>query len=177
MMRKTLAALLMLLTTTLAYAFQEHGKENGTWSMFSSPAGRFQILVPAKPEESTESANSSVGPYTVHLFTSKSENAIYIFGWTDYDPTFNFGVRAELNANRDNFLKGVSGKLLSESNITLDGNPGIEFTAEGPNAFFKSRVYIIGKRPFQLIVAVPTGRNDDEGMKRFLASFKLTPAR
>ena len=177
-MRKTFAALLILLMTTLVYALQEHGRESaGGWSEFSSTAGYFKILVPSKPEESGETTNSEFGPYTTHLFKSKSANAIYIFGWVDYDPKFNFNRRAELNANRDNFLKGVNAKLLSEHDITLDGYTGIEFTAENQQAFFKSRVYIIGRRPYQLIVAVPTGRNDDEGMSRFLASFQITSAR
>lgn len=178
MMRKTFAALLLLLTTaTLAQAFQEHETQSGgTWSVFTSAVGRFKILVPAKPEESGETSNSPYGPYTTHLFTSKTANAIYVFGWVDYDPKFNFGVRAELNANRNNFIKGVNATLLSETNITLGNNPGIEFSAESTQALFKSRVYIVGRRPYQLIVAVPKGRTDDEGIKKFFASFELTPA-
>lgn len=180
MMRRTLAALLILLTTTtLAYALQEHGtpQSGGTWSVFSSTVGRFRILVPSKPEESGETSDSPYGPYTTHLFTSKTANAIYVFGWVDYDPKFNFNRRAEINANRDNFLKGVNGKLLSEHDITLDGYTGIEFTAESAQAFFKSRVYIVGRRPYQLIVATPKGKTDDEGIKKFFSSFEMTSAR
>jgi len=96
-------------------------------------------------------------------------------GWVDYDPDFNFSVQSELEANRDKFVSGVKGTLIGTTKIVLNGYPGIEFTAETDQVFFKSRVYIVGRRPYQLIAGTYKGQDESNNVARFLDSFQVKP--
>lgn len=145
------------------------------WFKFTSTEARFSLLVPVKPEETRETKDSPYGPYTIRMFISKMPGEVYIFGWVDYDPKFKFGVQAELEANRDNFVKGIKAELLSTTRISIDGHPGIEFTAESSQGFFISRVYVIGRRPVQMIHAIVGGRGPNANSTRYLSSFTITP--
>jgi len=98
---------------------------------------------------------------------------VFLVGWVDYDPSFNFSVQSELEANRDNFVKGVKATLLNTSRIALDGNPGLEFTADTQHMFYKSRVYIIGRRPLLLIAGTNSGMDDGPNVARFFSSFQI----
>jgi len=142
-----------------------------------SPEGRFTVLMPGPPTEKTETVDSEHGPYTSHLFTWRDEDPerVYLIGWVDYDPDFNFYHQAEMEANRDNFVTGVGARLLSSYRATIDGYPAIEFTAETADKIFKSRVYIVGRRPYQIVIGSPKGMDDSANVQRFFNSFKVGP--
>jgi hypothetical protein len=176
-MKLVVAALLLVLASAIAVS-QEHSKESREpWVRFNSEPGRFTVLMPQKPEETTETVQSSIGPYTTHLFSVRSGRTVFVVGWVDYDPGFKFGVQSELNANRDNFVKGVQGTLVSSTNTTIDGYQSLEFTAETPTHVWKSRVYIVGRRPYQLITGTPKGVDLSANTERFFQSFKIKSAR
>jgi hypothetical protein len=168
---RALAGLIVVLMMTVAVNAQEHSSDGG-WTRFTSEEGRFAVLMPGEPSENVESKDSPQGPYTTHMFTLKAENRLFLVAWVDYDPSFKFGVQAELNANRDNFVKGFNARLTGTTRqISLNGNPGIEFTAQREDAFVKSRVYVVGRRPYMLI-SISRNENDPE-TDRFLASLEV----
>ena len=147
--------------------------DNGGWAQFSSDAGRFSVLMPEIPEEKTETVPSANGPYTTHLFVVKDTASVYLIGWVDYDPSFNFNRQAELEANRDNFVKGISATLLNSRATVIDGYPAIEFSAEAGDRIFKSRVFMVGRRPYQIVIGSPKGMDDTASVERFFNSFKV----
>ena len=149
------------------------------WVKFSPPGSPFTVLLPTQPKEEKKTSESAHGPYTTDLFTSFGpEREIYLVGWVDYDPKFNFGVQAELEANRDNLVKSLKARLLSTTPIKLDTYPGIEFRAELTGKVdIVSRVYIVGRRPYQLIAVTPAGRDASANVGRFFSSFRLGAAK
>ena len=56
---------------------------------------------------------------------------------------------------------------------TPGAHPGIEFKAELTGRDIVSRVYIVGRRPYQLIALTPQGRDSAAVNERFFSSFKL----
>ncbi|HSE16375.1 MAG TPA: hypothetical protein VLB46_04955 [Pyrinomonadaceae bacterium] len=145
------------------------------WPAFASTEGRFSVLMPGTPTEKTETIDSEHGPYTTHLFTWREDPLrVYLIGWVDYDPDFDFNRLAEMEANRDNFVQGVSGKLLSSRRSTIDGYPAIEFAAETEEKIFRSRVYIVGRRPYQIVIGSLKGIDDSANVERFFSSFKVS---
>ena len=148
--------------------------DNGGWAQFNSDTGRFSVLIPEIPEEKTETVDTSHGPYTTHLFVVKDATSVYLIGWVDYDPSFNFNRQAELEANRDNFVKGISATLVNSRPTIIDGYSAIEFTAETTDRIFKSRVYMVGRRPYQLVIGSPRGMDDTASVERFFNSFKVS---
>lgn len=175
MTKKILAALSLVLFAALTAPAQTPAG----WVKFSPPGAHFTVMLPTEAKENKETAQSPNGPYTTYLYTATStERELYLVGWVDYDPKFNFGVQAELEANRDNFVKSMNAKLLSTTPIKLGTHPGIEFKAEVTGrAEIVSRVYIVGRRPYQLIMLSPAGQDSTASRERFFSSFKLGAAK
>lgn len=124
------------------------------WNRFAIER-RFGVLLPGQPTEQTQTTSSKHGPYTTHLFILKTNTLTYLIGWVDYDPAFNFNPQSELEANRDNFVKGVKAKLVEQTKTVSGNYPGLEFTARGSGRWFRSRVLMVGRRPYQLVVVFP----------------------
>jgi hypothetical protein len=171
MTKKIPAVLALVLLAALAASAQTPAG----WVKFSPAGSPFTVLMPTQPKEDKKTSESPQGPYTTVLYSSKSpEGEIYLVGWVDYDPKFKFGVQAELEANRDNFVKSLKATLLSTTPVKLGAHPGIEFKAEVPGRFdIVSRVYIVGRRPYQLITGAPAGRDASANRVRFFDSFQL----
>src|ERR1044071_5271134 len=189
-MRRFFTISLIMLGLSIAIKAQEHSprpsaapsntpppvtaRDANGWVKFISDTGRFSVLMPSTPTEKTETTDSTHGPYTTHLFVVKDETSVYLIGWVDYDPSFNFNRQAELEANRDNFVKGINARLLTTRPTIIDGYSAIEFTAETDDRIFKSRVYMVGRRPYQIVIGSPKDMDDSAIAKRFFSSFKVS---
>jgi len=187
-MKMFLALSLITLGLSFSVSAQEHSSRPPTpastpapnmsdatgWVKFNSDEGHFTVLMPETPTDKTETSDSSHGPYTTHLFIVRDTTSVYLIGWVDYDPSFNFNRQAELEANRDNFVKGISGTLLTTRPTTIDGYSALEFTAETSDRIFKSRVFLVGRRPYQIVVGSPKGMDDSAIVNRFFNSFKVS---
>lgn len=145
------------------------------WVRFTSELGRFSVLMPEIPTDKTETTPSEHGPYTTHLFLVKDKENIYLIGWVDYDPSFNFNKQSELAANRDNFVKGIKATLVTTRPLTIDGYQALEFVCETAERIFKSRVYMVGRRPYQIVIGYPKEQEDALNTDRFFNSFKVKP--
>ena len=143
------------------------------WVRFTSELGRFSVLMPEMPTDKTETTPSEHGPYTTHLFIVRDPANVYLIGWVDYDPSFNFNRQSELAANRDNFVKGIKATLVSTRPLTIDGYQALEFVAETTERVFKSRVYMVGRRPYQIVIGYPKDQEDPLTTNRFFNSFKV----
>lgn len=144
------------------------------WSKFTSQEGRFSVFIPGIPEEKVETTPSDIGPYTTRLFTLKYPRHVFLIGYVDYDPSFNFNRQLELDANRDQFVKNLKATLVASRNITIDGYSALEFTAVTEERIFKSRVYIVGRRPYLIVLGSLKGVDDSLALNRFFNSFKIT---
>jgi hypothetical protein len=187
-MNKFLAIFIIILGLSFSLLAQEHSNPQpsstpstprGTaadtvgWVTFTSDAGHFSVLMPEIPEVKIEKTESEHGPYTTTLCILRHTPNVYLIGWVDYDPNFNFNLRAELEANRDNFIKGIEAKLLTSQDTTIDGYSVIEFAAETSDRIFRSRVYMVGRRPYQIVIGSPKGEDDSFKRNRFFNSFTI----
>ena len=185
-MKRFFPVCLFIMMTSLALSAQEHSPSpspststpTDAWATFTSEPGRFSVLLPEIPTDKTDTTQSEHGPYTTHLFVVRTERSVFLIGWVDYDPSFNFNIQSELDANRDNFVNGLKSQgqsinVVSTTKITMNGNPGIEFIAETPDTVYKSRVYIIDRRPYQLIAGSSKTQDDTVNVAKFFQSFKM----
>lgn len=183
-MKRFLVIILLTLAVSYVAKSQDHSRPASIptptpaviadgWVNFTSEAGRFAVLLPETPTDKQETVQSEHGPYTTHLFVGKGMKSVFLVGWVDYDPNFNFNVTGEMNLNRDNFINGVKATLINNKTVTVDGYQAIEFTAETPQTLFKSRVYMVGRRPYQLVSATAKGVDDSINIDRFFNSFKV----
>jgi hypothetical protein len=188
-MKRFLAISLMMLGLSVSLSAQEHSPrpsatpsntpppvtpmDSSGWVKFVSDDGHFSVLMPETPSDKSETTDSTHGPYTTHLFIVRDTTSVYLIGWVDYDPSFNFNRQAEMEANRDNFVKGINAKLISTRPTVIDGYSALEFTAETADRVFKSRVYMVGRRPYQIVIGSPKGMDDTALATRFFNSFKV----
>lgn len=188
-MKRFLAFSLVMLGLSVSVHAQEHSARpsatpsntpppvtamdaNG-WVKFTSDDGHFSVLMPELPQDKSETVDSQHGPYTTHLFVVRDTTSVYLIGWVDYDPSFNFNRQAEIEANRDNFVKGINATLLNTRPTVIDGFSGLEFTAETADRTFKSRVMLVGRRPYQIVIGSPKGMDNTALVNRFFNSFKV----
>ena len=170
-MRKILAAVLSLSTVSIAFASQE-------WTRFSPPDGRCSVSTPVKLEGTIENVNDRlIGPYTFQMFQGRAGEVLYGVAWVDYGEPMKLTVQGELRANRDNLLRELGATHIRTTPISLGGNPGIHFTGETKSILITSRVYVVGSRPYLLLVMTRKRENREVEIKRFLDSFQLTAAR
>ena len=182
MRRTLLTSCLVLLATALApaplAAPAAAQQQQANWTSFRSDEGGFSILFPAAPSRDEKPLPPGPGsPGRTVIFMAKASVGIWLAGLAEYDPNFKFGVQAELDANRDNFLKGVGGTLLSSKPMTLGTAPGLEFTAEKPGQWFaKGRIFIVGRRPYQVLAMVGPQNAQSPEIDLFLGSLRVDGA-
>jgi hypothetical protein len=130
--------------------------------------------MPETPSSKSETVESDSGPYTIHTFTASTLKSVFYIAWGEYDPSYNFFyVQPELILNRDNFVKGISGTLLTSKSLTIDGYQSLEFTAETVKRDYKCRVYMVGRRPYLIVVSTSKDLDDSVNVTRFFESFKV----
>lgn len=142
------------------------------WIKFNSPDGKFSVLIPAEPTSQTDSS-TTYPSYITKMFISKGNNEFFVIGWVDYESGYNFNAQSELEANRDNFIKGINGTLVSTKDIKFQGYQAIEFVAQSGNFYWTSKVFMVGRRPYQLLVGSGTGKAS-ENENKFYDSFSIT---
>ena len=141
---------------------------------FKSEAGRFSVLFPDKPMEQKQTSDTSGGKIDIFLFLVVKPTTVYLVGYGDYPEATlkQSSPAAMLEADRDGFVKAVSGKVTSEKKITFEGNPGLEFTVESPNqTYFLVREYMVKNRLYQVVTRGSDPKKPE--LKKFQDSFKL----
>ena len=141
------------------------------WITFNSPDTKFSVMLPAQPSFQTDSS-STYPQYTTEMFFSKTSTDIFLVGYVDYESRYVFDFQKELEANRDNFIKGINGTLVESKNVDFMGYKGIEFSARTSSHFWTSKVFMVGRRPYQLVVGSNTGK-PSESESKFYNSFSL----
>lgn len=155
---KTFPALcLMLFAVSIASGFQA-----SDWVKFNSTPGNFSILLPKQPTEEKKTTATSYPSYTSTLHTASVTGQLYLVGWVDYEPSFVFNTDKELEANRDNMVNAVKGKLLTSNKIVFGTYQGLEFTGEflarERQFLFKAKVFIVGEATLYAYLRLSPGR-------------------
>jgi hypothetical protein len=171
----SVATLIIVLVSSVAVAFQT----DQAWPTFDSPEGRFSVVLPTKPTVEVKDIDSAVGKLTMYAYSSSNNVAYFMVSFGDYpkDPTDAAQKETVLDGVRSGVVKGLEGTLLSETKITIDGHPGRAFKAkrivEGSEMVFNWKIYLVGRRLYQMAVATTTPNAESPDVGRFLASFKL----
>ena len=172
-MKTFLALCLMLVAASIAAGFQ-----TSDWVKFHSTAGNFSVLLPTQPKEEKKTTPTPYPAYTSTMYTVNVTGHLYLVGWVDYEPKFVFNTDKELEANRDNMVKALNGKLLTSNKSILSTYPGLDFTGEfvvrERQFLFKAKVLIVGKRPYLLTYVFPQGQESIPDGNRFFSSFRIT---
>jgi hypothetical protein len=157
-MRKVLCAVLLL--PILGCGRKPEFKE------FSSPEGKFSILMPGNPEKKEQNVKG------IKMVSYGVETKAWSYGvaYGDMLPNTTFSPSGAVQGIASVF----QGKVLSEKDFTFEGATGKEFEIEStkPKGHVSGRIIVINNRIYQYFVG-GNERLSGENVQKFLNSFKL----
>jgi hypothetical protein len=148
------------------------------WKEFTSDEGRFSVLLPRTPRQTTETVDAPAGEIDEHTFTTIYGSITYVVSYSDYPQNLTTGdTRAVLDSLRDSAVTSFNGKLLSERSISLNGHPGrelkIQVSDDAGTAIARFRIFLVRNRLYYLYTLAPEERSPSPSVDKFLNSFKL----
>jgi hypothetical protein len=158
----------------LAGASALPAQDQPQWKPFSSEAGNFRVLVPGVPKETATPIRTDGGDVVEHRFTVDMGFIGYFVSYTDYPSNFQ-DVQAAIDHVRDGFLGGIKGKVVNEGPVRLSGNLGRAVKAETDDGKLVAllRIYIVGRRLYQVLLMTDKTRNLSTMDLRFHDSFQF----
>ncbi len=152
-----------------------------SWQEYTSQAGHYLILMPGKPQEQTQSVDSTVGTLNMHIASFEDQSGAYLVTYVDYPADV---IQAGLE---DNVLDGAvqggianaNGKLARQQAISLGKFPGreVEFDAPAqgaqPAMHVKARYFLADNRLYQVLVIAQQNKGLPDAAQKFFESFQL----
>ncbi len=150
------------------------------WREFAPPDASFKVSFPGTPNESIRSLPLEPGKdVEIHEYIFERRDPDALFSVTtmtlpavpDRGPELDqwFAVR------RDRVVANVHGKLLEEQKKDTTGR---EWRIEVPNPtpqLMVIRLFVAGKRVYQVTVVMPRDKLKGEDAERFMSSFAFAP--
>jgi hypothetical protein len=180
MIKKTFAAAMTMTGVAIligVMASVAFAQENSGWTSFTSPEGRFSVLMPSKPNIEIKDTDTAQGTLPLHLVSASNENAYFLISYNDFPNVDEANKQAALEAGRTGAIQSMGGELISERKISIGNNPGLEFSAkkvsEGSEIIANARLYFVGHRLYQMLVLAYKPHADSPDIQKFLLSFEL----
>lgn len=198
-MRKTTIAILTLLVSSAATFAQEH-KERPAPSprppqtqaqpqtgappsslRYTSPEGRYTVLLPAQPNLSTQQVSAPDGtPMTQYMAMAAGNTGMMMVAYFDYAADVVFS----LDKARDGMVTSINGTLMDEHSMSLGGAPGRQVkisarTEEGMEFIDRARFYDVKPRVYVLQCISPKSIDSAaiaERCEQFFDSFRVRTA-
>lgn len=195
-MRKTTIAILTLLVFSAATFAQEH-KERSAPPVrppqiqtppqaqgqpyplrYSSPDGRYTVLLPKQPNLSTQQISAPDGsPIPQYLAMVADGMGMLMIGYFDYASDITFS----LDKGRDGMVNAIKGTLLDEHSLSLGGHPGRQIkvsakTEQGLEFIDRARFYDVKPRVYVLQCIFPRSMDSAsiaERCEQFFDSFRV----
>jgi hypothetical protein len=121
-----------------------------------------------------ESASSILGhPDARSYGLNYGNRTMIVIGAGKLDMFEELPDKEKLHRLKDLLVRGTSSKLVSEREISLDGNPGIEFEIEAYADHSRSRYYIVNGKFLALQSYAPAGAPFAVDTDRVFDSFRL----
>jgi hypothetical protein len=181
-MKKTTSSILFALFLLAAFAFTTSDE----WYLYESKTYSFKVEYPGKPTEKVKVLNTAEGDLNLNLFeyvTQKTdvESAVaYIASYIEYPiQTVNSDDKEKLKQFYRKMVDGVvtrvSGKLMKETIISLEGFEGVEARIEMKEGteFVKLKVYLIHNKMYMVEAVTETKNEFNPSINRFVNSFRL----
>lgn len=143
------------------------------WKPYPYPADGFSASFPSQPKVANQDMMTDAGKFELRTYVSDEGQAEFIAAVCNYGQTAAGKDPDTLIANAEKgAVNNLKAHLVSEKNITLGTDKGIEFEADSDTAHVAARIYLAGNVLYQMIVASPLNARPDD-TSRFLNSFQL----
>ena len=160
--------------------------QDSDWVLFESPDNDFTILFPQLPKADPQLINSDIGELKLNVYMYQAadlkneDNFVYGVMSTEYPESLFVDATDEVlkdffRSSVDGAVANVRGKLLSETIIQLDGNPGREIKVDFRDgmAVIKMRLYLVANKMYMVQTITETRKDFNLSINRFMDSFTL----
>lgn len=143
-------------------------------SEYVSREGGFIVLMPMEPTKQEITVPSEFGQIKMHMLQSLSLSPLAACTVIYSDYPDEAAARKIFDKRSESLAK--TGKVLSGRDISLDGHPGSEMRVETePGKVMVNRIFLVGKRAYQVMVVSQEPDADSPQLRKFLESFRLNP--
>jgi hypothetical protein len=149
MKKHWMASLLALLSCYFANAC----KKGDGWDEYKYRDAGFAISAPFMPVPARPSPEE---PNTRAYAINYNSRTGIVISAGPLDMWENVSDTEKLQRMKDLMLQGSVSKLVSEKEISLDGNPGIEMEIENTNFHLRARYYMVNGKVFALQSSAPS---------------------
>jgi hypothetical protein len=153
------------------------------WIKFTSPEGRFSVLLQHEPKFETVNATET-SEITNYRYSDLESGYGFICEYFVVTSTGD-SLESFLDVTRDGIIRGAGATKLGEQKISLNNYPGRElqlaFTVNnGTEISARTRIYAVDKRLYSLtflyVKSMDAAVTSDIG-KKFFSSFEVKPAK
>jgi hypothetical protein len=152
------------------------------WKETRSKEGRFKVKFPGDPVKQQQQVPTQLGNLTMHTFAVETDGGSQAFMvmYNDYpaDQIKNSNTDDLLKACKGGVLSSSNGKVKKDRNITLSGNPGMEFTFSGDSGGRPIecawRIFLVKNRLYQVAILRFNNAPAEDDVKKFFESFAFT---
>lgn len=168
------AALLPALLACVALA----APVQGGWKEYVYADDGFAISSPMPPTLDAQATETPLGSMDAHNFTVDLGNDTSV-GVNATDLKMGQGIDAKLvlGGIKAGLVQSLQGKIVSEKEISLGSNPGVEFELVAETNHMRIRCFFIEGRLFALISTAPLAKPIAPETTRMFDSFRLVAGR
>ena len=165
------------------------------WKTFRPDGAGFSVALPGQPRREERAVATDAGEVPSVRYEAGAGGVNYSVSFVDYGAAAARDPKRLLDATRDAVIRLSKGDLLGERRVTLGRYPGRDFEAAIPlvkpagapgaaeskgeteRGLLRCRIYLVGRRVYQVMAAGPKRAEDAEQVDAFFKSFKLTARR
>ena len=160
----TLLLPLFLLTVALA---------QGEWPKFKSTEENFTISMPREPRQERNTGRTPFGNGH-HIYTLDDNGLSFTVSYSVLDNApQSKEIKRILDMARDMVAMVTNGKLLTDTDISIDSFPGRLVRIEKDKRIWTVHAYIVKDRMYQLMTTEPKTKEPNASAARFFESFHL----
>jgi tRNA A-37 threonylcarbamoyl transferase component Bud32 len=144
------------------------------WQEYRPSRGKFVVWMPGEPTVKHEKAAGT--DFDQASVVDADRATYYTVVFAEFPNTVFPDPLAALAKACEGAMASVNGKVLSEKDIKIGDWPGKEVLYESPQIkglHGKMRIYLVGRRMYQLIFNAPPGAMDGRDANLFFDSFRL----
>ena len=144
---------------------------------YSNADGKFKAQFPGTPKEQSQ-AQAGI---PTKMFGVEEKDGAYMISYTDMPFPGDMPqalIDQSLDGSVEGMIKGGGGTKTGSSSIKLaDKHPGRSIDADvpGKGGIMRARIYLVGKRLYQVLVVGKAGFVKSDTATKFLDSFELLP--
>lgn len=143
------------------------------WQKVTSADGKYTVEMPGNPKKESKTETANGVTMTFNNQTVDLKDRAFLVSHSDIPAGGEFNINEGLKS----LLGRLNGKVVSETNVTVGGQPGkqavVEVTTPAKGVCVLQMMVANGK-VYQLMAIGSTVKADSEEVQRFLKSFELT---